>query len=51
MKEIEIKISFKSRLEMFMMKIKLFGFFGIWSVGWKDVKELFTTRKLKCLYG
>jgi len=42
-------MKFKSRLEMFLMKIRLFGFREPWGVGWKDIKELFTSRKLRCL--
>ena len=51
MKKIEIKVKFRSRLEIFIMKLRLFGIRGSWGVGWQDIKELFTSRKLRCLYG
>jgi len=51
MKKIEVKVSFKGRLEIFLMKIRLFGFGGYWGVKWKDVKELFLPKKLEALFG
>ena len=50
-KIIEINTSFKARLEMFMLKKKLFGIGGYYGVKWEDFKELIKPKKLECLYG
>ena len=51
MKKIEIKVKFKARLEIFMLKAKLFGYGGYGGVKWEDIKELFKPKKLECLFG
>jgi hypothetical protein len=50
-KIIKIKVSFKSRWEIFILKVRLFGVGGYFGVKWKDVKELFQPKELEALFG
>ena len=47
-KKIQIKLSFKSRLELFFLKIELFG---VRRLRKQDFKDLFFPKKLEALFG
>ena len=59
MEEIKIKLSFKARLELFCLSVKLnwdwnyalHGFKGALKGLIKDLKDLFKPKEMGCLFG